>query len=188
MDRWTWSIISLCEYRTGQGCATGAHNRLKYKTTGSTFVYQKTIVFINYFISFFYIFIYIRDIISAIDRLQYRAGKTNTAEALRMASTQIFGNTRLNRPHLKDIIVIFTDGGSNDMGRTILEARDAKLKGITILVVTVGGWVNQFEVKEIASHPAAKNVYNVRNYNSLSSIRRTLSSALCDGMLFLDRT
>ena len=125
-----------------------------------------------------------REIMPAIAELRYAEGKTNTAAALSLATSQVFGNSMYNRPQMKDIIVLLTDGGSNDVEQTVLKATEAKLQGITIIVVAVGDWVNRFEVNEVASFPSDKNVYNVKNYNSLSNIRNALAVAVCDGELF----
>ena len=122
-----------------------------------------------------------QEIIPAIKELQYASGKTNTAEALRLATSQVFGNNNYNRQQFKDIIVLITDGGSNDVEQTILKATEAKIQGITILVVAVGNWLNRFEVNEVASYPAVKTVFNVRNYDSLPTIRNVLAEAVCDG-------
>ena len=122
-----------------------------------------------------------QEIIPAIAELRYANGKTNTAAALSMATSQVFGNSNYNRPQFKDIVVLITDGGSNDVEQTVLKATEAKIQGITVLVVAVGNWVNRFEVNEVASFPAAQTVFNVRNYNSLPSIRNVLAEAVCDG-------
>ena len=122
-----------------------------------------------------------REMIPAVEELEYANGKTNTAAALNLATSQIYGNSVFNRQNFQDIIVLFTDGGSNDAVQTVLKATEAKLQGITIIVVAVGGWVNRFEVNEIASFPAAKNVFNVTDHRSLSGIRAALSAAVCDG-------
>ncbi len=47
-----------------------------------------------------------------------------------------------DRPHLKNLAVIFTDGGSNSFDATIAEARRTREAGIHIIVVAVGGWLN----------------------------------------------
>ena len=102
--------------------------------------------------------------------------KPTAAAALRLATSQVFGKSMDNRPQFKDIIVLLTDGGSNDVEQTILKATEAKLQGITIIVVAVGDWVNRFEVSEVASFPSDKNVYNVKNYDSFSKHQKCSGS------------
>ncbi len=58
--------------------------------------------------------------------LRYADGKTNTAAALSLAANQVYGNSLFNRPQFRDIIVLFTDGGSNDVADTVLKAKEAR--------------------------------------------------------------
>ncbi len=48
-------------------------------------------------------------------------------------------------------------------------------------MVAVGGWVNAFEVTEVASFPAEQHVLSVRSYSALADVRAKLSAAVCDG-------
>ena len=54
--------------------------------------------------------------------------------------------------------------------------------GIQILVVAVGNWLNELEIRSIASYPAENNVFQVRNFDSIGNIRSTLKDAICNGI------
>ena len=54
--------------------------------------------------------------------------------------------------------------------------------GIQILVVAVGNWLNELEIRSIASYPAENNVFQVRNFDSIGNIRSTLKQAICNGI------
>ena len=53
--------------------------------------------------------------------------------------------------------------------------------GILILVVAVGNWLNELEIRSIASYPAENNVFQVRNFDSIGEIRSILKEAICNG-------
>ena len=67
--------------------------------------------------------------------------------------------------------------------RTIEAAMRARLAGVTILAVGVGGWTNKAELNQIASDPDNKNVYHVDNFNNLAekSFFKKIKSAVCNG-------
>ena len=127
------------------------------------------------------------EIKSSIDNIPYRRGTTNTAEALRMLREEAMLPASGNRTPMRDIAVIFTDGGSNNMKNTIEEAKKAREAGITILVVAVSEWVQKNEIKEIASDPDKMNILAIENYSAIKDIGDTLESYLCDRKyLFLE--
>ncbi len=90
-------------------------------------------------------------------------------------------NGQGDRPHLKNIVVLFTDGGSNSFDATIAEARRTREAGIHIIVVAVGGWLNKIEVEEIATDPDSQSVFYVRNFDELQRFSNSLKILLCDG-------
>ena len=53
--------------------------------------------------------------------------------------------------------------------------------GILILVVALGNWLNELEIRSIASYPAENNVFQVRNFDSIGEIRSILKEAICNG-------
>ena len=54
--------------------------------------------------------------------------------------------------------------------------------GIQILVVAVGNWLNELEIRSIASYPAEKNVFQVKNFASIGTVKSELKQAICNGM------
>ena len=61
-------------------------------------------------------------------QIRYPRGTTRTFDALTVARQQVFGRND-NRADVQDIIVLFTDGQSNDFSATIDAARMARLNG-----------------------------------------------------------
>lgn len=56
----------------------------------------------------------------------------------------------------------------------------AKSNNIHILVVALGGWVNEEELKAIASYPYRKNKVNVEDFDELEFIRSDVRELICD--------
>lgn len=50
----------------------------------------------------------------AIEKAKYRVGTTNTADVLKLVREQMFHPSRGGRDDRRHILVLFTDGGSND--------------------------------------------------------------------------
>lgn len=119
------------------------------------------------------------DIRNAIDKIQYRRGKTNTAAALRMLREQGFSNNRISS-FMRKIAVILTDGNSDNFLETIEEAKKARSAGITLIVIPVTDWLNMLEIKEIASDPDEFNILMVKNLDALNTISKPLQRTLCD--------
>ncbi len=63
--------------------------------------------------------------LKAIDEVRYKRGTTNTAAALQLLREEGFGHPG-DRSNMKNIVVLFTDGGSNSFDKTIQEARKAR--------------------------------------------------------------
>lgn len=121
------------------------------------------------------------DMIEAVRDVKYVPGSTNTADALRLARAEFFKPEAGDRQFYKNIVILFTDGGSDDMMETLEEARLARLAGITILVVAIGDWVNLGEVREIASDPDDLNVFQVGSFEEFQTITPQLKRSGCNG-------
>lgn len=120
------------------------------------------------------------EMLKEIDALPYEAGTTNTADALQQARTSMFTAGNGDRGNRGNVVILITDGGSNDFAQTVLRAKEARIAGITLLVVAVGNWVNRMEINEIASDPDNLNVYSVANLANIDTISTTLRSTVCN--------
>ena len=123
-----------------------------------------------------------RDILTAIDRLPYTAGKTNTADALEMLSAEMFAPGRGQRDGVDNVAIIVSDGDSNiNPERTIPNAIQARVNGIHLAVATMENDPDNLELKGIASDPDEANIFNVRRYSQLTEIVDDLVGITCDG-------
>ncbi|CAD5119952.1 DgyrCDS8533 [Dimorphilus gyrociliatus] len=122
------------------------------------------------------------DLKNALDKVKYRSGSSNTASALRLVSNRIFSMAGGEDTRLRNIAVLITDGNSNDLAETIEAAKELKLRGVGILVLTVGNvdWINFHEIYEIASDPDTLNVFRITDLNNINGVARRLKTALCD--------
>lgn len=125
---------------------------------------------------------------NAIDKIKYRSGSSNTAAALKMVSNRIFSMAGGEDTRLRNIAVLITDGNSNDFAETIAAAKELKLRGVGILVLTIGNvdWINFNEIYEISSDPDALNVFRITNLESTTGVAKRLKTALCDESIACD--
>ena len=107
------------------------------------------------------------DITQAISAVRYHGSKTNTAAALRHVRETMFTARNGDRPNAKNVMLLVTDGSSDNGRETIKEARAARDANIQILVSIVGDWVNMQEINAIASYPVSKNKFEMQYFRSL---------------------
>ena len=91
-------------------------------------------------------------VLAAIDnRVGFIGGRTNLAEALDLARTDVFGGVG-NRPDAKDIAIVITDGIPNERVYDTIPAADRlKAQSVTIVAVGVTDLIDEDELKAIAS-------------------------------------
>lgn len=65
--------------------------------------------------------------------------------------------------------------------QTLKQAMEARMAGVTIIVVAVSDWVNENEVKEMATDPDEHNVIRVINFNQINTIKNKIADILCNG-------
>ena len=123
------------------------------------------------------------DILTQIDRLPYTAGKTNTADALDMLTTQMFQDGNGQRDGVDNVAIIVSDGHSNiNSENTIPQAIRARVNGIHLAVATMENDPENLELKGIATDPDERNIFNVRRYSQLDDIVDDMVGITCDGI------
>ena len=120
-------------------------------------------------------------IIRAIRRIPYRRGTTNTADAIRLARTEVFNGANGDRANAPNLMIVLTDGSSNDNVATLKEAELARSEGTHIISVGIGDWLNKIELESLASYPAAVNVIFAADYDTLNTLLKPLRDAICAG-------
>ena len=119
-----------------------------------------------------------QDIINNIRELRYTDGNTNTSGGIWMMREEGFSEDNGDRPGIKNLGVVFTDGRSTyDQENTIPYADDAKADGITMFAIGVGPDIDEREIRGIASND--DYVWFPEEFGDLGSIEDALVSEMC---------
>lgn len=114
----------------------------------------------------------------------YPGGTTNTAGAIEVVRQVMFTPANGDRPNVPNVLVVVTDGGSNNQNATLLQASLAKNANITILSVGVGSSddFNKNELDGMSSYPPSANVFRVPDEDSFGNIVAGLVAAICNNV------
>lgn len=123
-----------------------------------------------------------QQVVDAVNKIPFKDENTNTSGALYVMRTVMFTPKNGDRANVRNMGIVVTDGMSTyDHDKTIPYAMDAKRAGIVLVVIGVGSEVNQTELEGIAStSPNGTHfVYNVSNYDALSTIQNEIAMVAC---------
>lgn len=112
-----------------------------------------------------------------IKSIEYMSQNTDTHKALKYALQNSFERDNGGRGDAVKIIIVVTDGRSNQPSETAKWAREVKAAGILVIAVGVGGGVDRDELVTIAS--GRQNIFTVDNYDMLDTIREAIGSRTC---------
>jgi collagen type VI alpha len=118
------------------------------------------------------------DLSNAIVNLNYPDGGTATDLGLEQAREEF----RINgRPGAKRVLIVATDGRSNNPVATSEQARLARSEDIEIFSVGIGSGANVDELNDVASDPSSAHVFTIANYSaqSLASVSQSLTTGIC---------
>ena len=117
---------------------------------------------------------------NAVDGLTLDGGNTNTADALGLVYSSVFGEEIPgDRPHASNIVVVMTDGLSN-LGQQNLRFQAEALhgEGVEIYVVGIGQFVDKMEMRSMVTD-FSKHVLTVDDFDRLSVIQNSLVRRIC---------
>ena len=119
-----------------------------------------------------------------ISNIPYRTGQTNTADALKLARSQVERKTENNTGII--VAIVITDGKSTNRQATKEEAKKLHQLGLRVYAIGVGGRdkYDIDELKFIASDPAT-GVYTVASYSALKKITEKFYAQLCEGKYYI---
>ena len=122
-------------------------------------------------------------IIEEIRAIPFTSGSANTADALLAMRTKVFG-TNEDRPDVKNVAIIITDGPSNiNSDRTLQEADDVHKDGITVYGIGIDVQ-DTTELDRIASSPDVTFRHNVGDFTMLQGLKSILFPPNCDFGMF----
>ena len=119
-------------------------------------------------------------VIDAVDAVPYARGTTDTAAAIRYAYETVFKAANGDRSNRPNIVVVMTDGGSNDKRATRAAAYEARKRGIHVIVIGIGDWTDEYELVGMASYPYGSNYVKVGKFAQLDSQADRITQLLCD--------
>ena len=121
----------------------------------------------------------IKNVEKIINAINYNGGGTNTAGALKLANDKLLQEKygmRAEDSGVPKVVIVLTDGESNDYTSTINEAKRIKNRGFNIISVGVGKLKEQ-ELIDMAS--SSNDVYKVDDFNKIVLILASLSRTTC---------
>ncbi|XP_061650641.1 collagen alpha-1(XII) chain isoform X2 [Phyllopteryx taeniolatus] len=119
------------------------------------------------------------DLIQAINSLPYKGGNTMTGDAIEYLLQNIFTEEAGSRKVFPKIAMIITDGKSQDPVEE--HARRLRNIGVEIFVLGIKG-ADDDELREMASTPYGKHVYNVPNFDMIQDVQRKIITEVCSGV------
>uniref|UniRef100_A0A673GA64 Integrin alpha-X-like n=1 Tax=Sinocyclocheilus rhinocerous TaxID=307959 RepID=A0A673GA64_9TELE len=115
---------------------------------------------------------------SKVTGIQYFSGGTHTAAAIQKLVNELFTSAGGARPLAKKILLVITDGESQDRSLLTDAVSQAEAKNIVRFAIGVGNAFNNFRAKEelntIASDPDIDHVFKVTDFNALNNILQKL--------------
>lgn len=114
-----------------------------------------------------------------IDNIPYAEGETKTERALQLALTDLFSAKGGSRPVVPKILVVITDGKSENALGVARASMALKRKPVTIVAVGIGEEVDMEELLLMAS--TADDVIRVSTFSALKKQVAEIRDKVCDG-------
>ncbi|XP_047466383.1 collagen alpha-1(XII) chain isoform X2 [Mugil cephalus] len=119
------------------------------------------------------------DLLQAINSLPYKGGNTMTGDAIDYLLKNIFTEAAGSRKAFPKVAMIITDGKSQDPVEEY--AKRLRNIGVEIFVLGIKG-ADEDELREIASTPHNKHVYNVPNFDLIQEVQKRIITEVCSGV------
>ncbi|XP_029359212.1 collagen alpha-1(XIV) chain-like isoform X2 [Echeneis naucrates] len=116
-------------------------------------------------------------VIDAVRNLPYKGGNTLTGFALTYIMENCFKPESGSRVGVPKIGILITDGKSQD--DVITPAESLRNAGVELFAIGVKN-ADENELRSIASEPESSHVYNVADFNIMSSIVEGLTRTVCE--------
>ncbi|XP_066534099.1 collagen alpha-1(XII) chain isoform X2 [Hoplias malabaricus] len=119
------------------------------------------------------------EILRAINNLPYKGGNTMTGDALDYLHKNIFTETAGARSGFPRVVVVITDGKSQDP----VEGYAKKLRNSGVEIFTLGiKEADEEELKQMASTPYSTHIYTVPNFDLIKNVQKSLTTQVCAGI------
>ena len=117
--------------------------------------------------------------VNGINNIGYIFGGTRTDLALTYAAENSFTVASGDRADVINILIVITDGKSNEPEPTRQEAEVLHRLGVKVFAIGIGTGVDQTELDHIAS--AEQYVFRVQNYDAFEALLDELQKTVCKG-------
>ena len=77
--------------------------------------------------------------------------------------------------------MVVTDGVSNNMASTLVQAKVLIKQGVRVFAVGVGKYLRSQELKAIASDPDCTHLSYLKNFNEFDAFVNQIETKVCDG-------
>ncbi|XP_047184536.1 collagen alpha-1(XII) chain isoform X3 [Scophthalmus maximus] len=118
-------------------------------------------------------------LLRAVGSLPYKGGATMTGDALDYVLRNTFTEAAGARKIFPKVLVIITDGKSEDAVES--QARRLRSDGVEIFVLGIQQ-ADEAEMKLMASTPHRSHIYNVANFDMIKNVQRELIRQVCAGV------
>ncbi|XP_052788738.1 cartilage matrix protein-like [Mya arenaria] len=115
-------------------------------------------------------------------------GSRHTGLAIDKAITEVYSADNGARPGAVKVMVVITDGNSDDELNTTDAAKKAHAAGVVTFSVGVGNNIGKTELDNIASDPNCTHAYTVKGYDEIKFLREEIQKAICIAPLFITQT
>ncbi|KAK3737342.1 hypothetical protein RRG08_067406 [Elysia crispata] len=115
--------------------------------------------------------------VAAIRQIPYSMGSTRTDLALRYARDVIFTPANGHRTGVPRVVLLATDGDSNNQTATSLEAQKLKKEGFTVFAIAIGNNLDLDALRDVATN--ASFVSKVDSFTDLQNFLPSLQSSIC---------
>ncbi|XP_068613230.1 collagen alpha-1(XXI) chain-like [Brachionichthys hirsutus] len=119
-----------------------------------------------------------KDLIKAMESIEYMGGNTRTGAAIKFATEKLFGLSERGPAGISRIAVVLTDGKSQD--EVLKAAEAARKKGVILFAIGVGPGTEEAELRDIANKPFSTYVFSVEDYKAISRIIQVIRQKLCE--------
>lgn len=119
---------------------------------------------------------------AAIMDTAYPGRNTNTSGGLYIARTQIFNGQNGDRPNVRNVAIVITDGKSTwDNEKTVPYAEDLRKDGVEVITIGITNSVDENELKAMSSPPQQRhiNYFTSANFQELEDIIDRLVQRAC---------
>ena len=123
-----------------------------------------------------------QDLLKAIQQIHYTGGNTQTHLGLKFVRENSFSPAHGARGHVRQFLIVLTDGNSAKPGETAKEATLLHNTGVRVISIGIGSGIRNSELKNIASDK--KHVFAVASFDALKSIEKEIHAMTCTGEIY----